>query len=996
MALCLSSPMRISRLAQQVPSEEPAAKKLCSEGQPSAAASPSIPAGAPSAPQPNIRASSSGSSAATTAAPARAPSSSGPRAASASRVRPSPREPVLVNDVVNHSAGLAPTVRYRNLRRHRTTVGAVLQSLTRNTHSLVDVIFPDSPGEEVRAAVLARISHSFSWPTADDARVFRGMFPITVRLANNRSVEAKAFSDPHRDFTTARSRGDTHLVLRNVPLGYSPEHMRETLLAGRTESGLPWLADLRLFHRLKDPYDGSAYAQLLGLPVAAEGDLGFDRIPAVLWIPDQEEPVLMNISSHSWRLIGQQAAPVAFKKDPGLLLIGVDLDVEVWTCVLCDFDCGLALDSAMYHIASDVHRNRMQESAHLPAAKDKYGAWKAATLLQLQRIAAFLHEPSPDRRLLTLHVNFFQEQLRLLAAYAPATPTLRRQWWRAIFALALDSPTASVGTILAGDFNTVCAPEDRNRPLLGHEISEGLMLSSILNNNPLHDTFRLLHPTTTMFSFFSHPRSDQGDSPPSASRLDRIYVTASLDSRLLDASYIAVSTDISDHELSPSCTIKCESPNVAPRPWRLPHGILKRPHLAQLVSSAYQSLPSSPSGDHWDVWKLDLCNKIKSFASQEKIRVKKTTSHLSNLLCQLRIHMAVNPSDEVAKDRLRITSQQFERYEAARSAELAMKAKLKVEGPREMGVSSLLVGVNSRIKASLISSLRSPSGVLTSNLYDMNRICFDFFQKLYDGSQPVAVDPSFWSLIPPSQLPQASLSRLALPFSLAEVSRAISSLPRGKTPAPAIHEMLLNAHQSLPPSMLQGRTVLIPKKGDASLVDNLRPITLMNTDYKILAICLANRLQPLLPSLINHSQTAFIKSRKIGDTLNDTLDIFDWASTQSIPLLALTVDIRKAYDLVDRDFLLSCLAHLGLPHQFIRWVKLMHTGTTTRISVNNLCGQPIQVRSGVRQGCPLAPLLFLCVIEIFHRYASCFLPGSLFHARRAGSWPAMPMKSPSF
>ncbi|CAI5956200.1 unnamed protein product [Closterium sp. NIES-64] len=122
----------------------------------------------------------------------------------------------------------------------------------------------------------------------------------------------------------------------------------------------------------------------------------------------------------------------------------------------------------------------------------------------------------------------------------------------------------------------------------------------------------------------------------------------------------------------------------------------------------------------------------------------------------------------------------------------------------------------------------------------------------------------------------------------------------------------------------------------------------MNSDYKILAICLANRLQPLLPGLIHHSQTAFIKSRKIGDTLNDTLDIFDWATTHSLPLLALTVDIRKAYDMVDREFLFSCLAHLGLPPPFIHW------------------------------GCPLAPLLFLCVVEMFHRYASGFLPGFPF------------------
>ncbi|CAI5983618.1 unnamed protein product [Closterium sp. NIES-64] len=447
--------------AQSNPTGEPAAKKLCSEGQPSAAGASGVASASHSAPSPIPRASSSGSSAATAPPPVRAPAPSAPHSAPVSRSRPAPPDPEPEPAAAGLATGLALNTRYRNLRRHRTTVGTVLQAMLRNTQSLVDIIFPESSAEDVRVAVLARIAslingqafngvipsyeaaagealrlprrsyskHSYSWPSANDARIFRSLFPITVRLPNNRAMEVKVFTDPNEEFTTARARGDTHLVLRNVPLGYSPDRLRSTLLAGRTDSGLPWLADLRLFHRLKDPYDESAYSQLLGLPVAADGDAGFDRVPAVLWLPQQEDPVLLNISSHSCtvctsnhrvadhacfaltrrarlpnrhtisvaqlqavngRLIGQHPAPVAFKKDPGLLLIGVDLDVEVWSCSMCDFESGLALDSAMYHLNSELHRKHLLESAHLPATKDKYGAWRATTLLQHPRIAAFL------------------------------------------------------------------------------------------------------------------------------------------------------------------------------------------------------------------------------------------------------------------------------------------------------------------------------------------------------------------------------------------------------------------------------------------------------------------------------------------------------------------------------------------------------------------------------------------------------------------------------
>ncbi|CAI5461633.1 unnamed protein product [Closterium sp. Yama58-4] len=243
----------------------------------------------------------------------------------------------------------------------------------------------------------------------------------------------------------------------------------------------------------------------------------------------------------------------------------------------------------------------------------------------------------------------------------------------------------------------------------------------------------------------------------------------------------------------------------------------------------------------------------------------------------------------------------------------------------------------------------------------------------------------------PSQKP---LLQLSAPLSLSEIGTALLSLSRGKTPGPdglpgelfrqfsprfasAFHSLLSPSQplSCLPPSMLTGRTVLIPKRGDSSLVENLRPITLMNADYKVLAPCLANRLQLVLPQLIHPSQTAFIKHRKIGDTINDTLDIMDWAAYSSSPLLALTVDFRKAYDLVDRSFLLQALSVLGLPTSFIHWVRLMHSDTYTCISVNNMLGPTFPVRTGVRQGCPLAPLLFVCVMEIFHRYTSLFLPG---------------------
>ncbi|CAI5968422.1 unnamed protein product [Closterium sp. NIES-64] len=313
-------------------------------------------------------------------------------------------------------------------------------------------------------------------------------------------------------------------------------------------------------------------------------------------------------------------------------------------------------------------------------------------------------------------------------------------------------------------------------------------------------------------------------------------------------------------------------------------------------------------------------------------------THLQSVVATCQLSLLRFPHNPLIQHRLQQSSRQLEQYLSSRAADIAFKAKLKVEGAREMGVPSLLSSLNSHIKASQVSAITLPSGRLTSNLSEINAHCTSFFSSLY-GAPPQPARPSdFWRHLPPSSPPSALLLPLMAPFSLAEIDRAMASLAPGKTPGsdglpgdffrtyrallgPVFHQLFASIwrSQSLSPSMRGGRTVLIPKRQSSSMVEDLRPITLMNADYKTLAICLANRLQPVLRHIIHPAQTAFVRGRSIGDTINDTLDLMEWAVARSVPLLVLTVDIRKAYDLVDREFMYQCLSYLGLPSDFITW-----------------------------------------------------------------------------
>ena len=78
----------------------------------------------------------------------------------------------------------------------------------------------------------------------------------------------------------------------------------------------------------------------------------------------------------------------------------------------------------------------------------------------------------------------------------------------------------------------------------------------------------------------------------------------------------------------------------------------------------------------------------------------------------------------------------------------------------------------------------------------------------------------------------------------------------------------------------------------------------------------------------------------------------------------LLLDLRKAYDILDRELLYAALRAFHFDYQFIHLIQRMHTGTTARFSVNGEQSDPVAVQSEIHQGCPLAPLLFLLVVEL--------------------------------
>ena len=162
----------------------------------------------------------------------------------------------------------------------------------------------------------------------------------------------------------------------------------------------------------------------------------------------------------------------------------------------------------------------------------------------------------------------------------------------------------------------------------------------------------------------------------------------------------------------------------------------------------------------------------------------------------------------------------------------------------------------------------------------------------------------------------------------------------------------------------RGLISLIPKERDATNLNYWRPLTLLTNSYKILAKTLQLRLQPNLRDVISPEQTAFLPLRFILDNIILTQETLDWAKTSKQPTVFLKLDFSKAYDKVSWQFLFCTILKMNINNKFIQWVKLLFANISATVNLNETPGSTFKVERGVRQGCPIAPYLFILIGEV--------------------------------
>ena len=171
--------------------------------------------------------------------------------------------------------------------------------------------------------------------------------------------------------------------------------------------------------------------------------------------------------------------------------------------------------------------------------------------------------------------------------------------------------------------------------------------------------------------------------------------------------------------------------------------------------------------------------------------------------------------------------------------------------------------------------------------------------------------------------------------------------------------------KKIPAQWKTSHTILIHKKDDTNNINNWRPISLQNTIYKTYAAIIARRLATWATETnsLSPNQKGFLP---IDGCLEHTYTIqstLQHARRKRKNITIIWMDLRDAFGSVPHSTLFEMLDRAGLATPTLNIIKDIYTDSSTRVKTNEGLTASVNITQGVKQGCPLSPILFNFVIE---------------------------------
>lgn len=536
--------------------------------------------------------------------------------------------------------------------------------------------------------------------------------------------------------------------------------------------------------------------------------------------------------------------------------------------------------------------------------------------------------------------------------------------------------------IVAGDTNCTLDPgKDRSTGLDTTHTKSRKIIKQFMRDLNMLDIWRQFNPNALVYSCYSGAHKTY-------SRIDYFLVSATLLSNITDCTYHSVV--ISDHAAVSLAYTDKRMVNNPPK-WRLQAGWLQDPSFVEFLGKQidlYFEINTSETSAciRWEAFKAYIRGQIIGYCSSKSKQARKDTKQLEKQISELERTIYQNRvANKDEHDRLLLLRAQYNEKSAVKAAAKINKLKQNFYEHGDKAGKLLAWQIKKRQEERAIVTIESPSGDIIDPI-KINEAFRDYYSNLY-SPEISPQDELRTQFLGDLELPQISEEdhlNLEEGITVEEIALAIDAMTSGKTPGPdglpidiykkfkekllnPLLDMTLEVFESglLPASMRGALITLLPKPGKSNTkCENMRPISLLNSDTKILCKLLARRLEAVLPNLIGEDQNGFIQRRQGFHNVRRLFNILHNQRNASDTAI-LSLDAEKAFDLLTWPYLFDLLTKFGFGENFCKWVKILCNDLVAEVLTNNTVSKPFNIARGCQQGSPLSPLLFVISIEPF-------------------------------
>ena len=598
---------------------------------------------------------------------------------------------------------------------------------------------------------------------------------------------------------------------------------------------------------------------------------------------------------------------------------------------------------------------------------------------------------SDDGRLLLLNVKMFDQIFCLVNVYAHNIESNRKQLFEKLKKWILQFSKTSSNIIVGGDFNTCLRDIDRE-PKTHLKDSSRSKLNNIITNLKLIDTWASKHTNKNGFTYLDKRCNTK-------SRLDYLFMSE----KLLDINYRSnIIQSFNKKQIDHDLVVTKVYINTRPKGsgyWKFNSQLLNNSEYCNDVKNVIKETCTEYKelNNHqliWEMVKINVKEMTIHFASKLS---RENKSYISDLQNQLNsIQQSIDNSDQsnlngLLTEKNAVQEQLDSELEIkSKGAFIRSRAKWQEEGEK---CTQYFFNLEKQIQnQNIINKLTTTEGNSVTNDNEILETASCFYENLYKSKNisKETIDDYFTEINVEYKLNEKEKETCDNIITEQELQNVINNLKPNKAPGldgltsefygnfwddlklPFLNMINDSFNKGImPDSMRKAVITLLFKKGRSDLIQNYRPISLTNYDYKILAFTLSTRMQSVISKLISNDQSAYIRNRYIGNNARFLQDIINLSENYDLPCALISLDFEKAFDSLDWKFMIECLKKYNFGENFIKWINILYNKPSMIIKNNGHFSRSISLFTGIRQGCPVSALIFILAMEVLSNKIKC-------------------------